>query len=166
MVWLVVYGKPRQESVAAENLRRQGFEVFLPQLTQRKRRGSKWQVVTEPLFPRYMFTDVTLGEQSTAAIRSTLGVVGLVRFGEHLAQISDGAIDFLRQQQDSESGARLEADTQYAAGDRIEIAEGAFAGLSGIYSMANGTARVTLLIDLLGRHTPILVDRKNLGDIV
>ena len=113
-----------------------------------------------------MFTDVTLGEQSTAAIRSTLGVVGLVRFGEHLAQISDGAIDFLRQQQDSESGARLEADTQYAAGDRIEIAEGAFAGLSGIYSMANGTARVTLLIDLLGRHTPILVDRKNLGDIV
>jgi transcriptional antiterminator RfaH len=166
MVWLVVYSKPRQESVAAENLRRQGFEVFLPQLTQRKRRASKWQVVTEPLFPRYLFTEVALGEQSTAAIRSTLGIVGLVRFGEHLAQVEGRTIDFLREQQHPAPGARLEADTQYAEGDRVEITEGAFAGLSGIFTVANGMERVTLLMDLLGRQTPILVDRKNLGDVV
>ena len=52
MHWLLAYTKPRQEALAEENLRRQGFEVLCPQLRVQKLRRRKWTWVEEPLFPR------------------------------------------------------------------------------------------------------------------
>lgn len=52
MTWLAVHTRPRQEALAAQNLQRQGYTVFLPELQQRKRRAGKWRRVTGPLFPR------------------------------------------------------------------------------------------------------------------
>ena len=79
--WYVVATKLRQETVALQNLKRQSYEVFLPQITLRKRRRGKWQEVIEPLFPGYLFVALEAGVDDAAPIRSTLGCVGLVRFG-------------------------------------------------------------------------------------
>ena len=40
MSWLVVYTKSRQEAVAEQNLRNQGFDTLLPRLTQQS--GFDW----------------------------------------------------------------------------------------------------------------------------
>jgi transcriptional antiterminator RfaH len=80
MHWLLAYTKPRQETLAEENLRRQGFEVICPQLRVQKLRRRKWTWVEEPLFPRYLFVGAA-DQQSRAPVRSTVGVASLVRFG-------------------------------------------------------------------------------------
>ena len=59
MHWLLAYTKPRQEVLAEEHLRRQGFEVLCPQLRVQKLRRRKWIWVEEPLFPRYLFVGAT-----------------------------------------------------------------------------------------------------------
>jgi transcriptional antiterminator RfaH len=58
MHWLLAYTKPRQEALAEEHLRRQGYEVLCPQLRVQKLRRRKWTWVEEPLFPRYLFVGV------------------------------------------------------------------------------------------------------------
>ena len=86
--WLLVATKPRSEFVARQHLERQGFEVCLPQITLRKRRQGKWQQVTEPMFPGYVFVGVVLGERDIAPIRSTQWVVmQVVRFGGQLVPV-------------------------------------------------------------------------------
>ena len=87
MTWYAVQTKPRQEGTAALNLQRQHFHTYLPKIRLRKRRRQQWHKVVEPLFPGYLFIKVAPGEQSTAPVRSTLGVVGLVRFGSQLQSV-------------------------------------------------------------------------------
>jgi transcriptional antiterminator RfaH len=166
MTWLAVHARPRQEELAALNLQRQGYTVFLPQLQQRRRRAGKWQLVTGPLFPRYLFVKVRLGEQSTASIRSTTGVVGLVRFGQELVPVDPAIIRFLQESHDLYCGGGSDEQWPHKPGDRVEILSGPFAGLSGIYQIANDAERATLLIDLLGRRTGVAVDRHSLGETI
>lgn len=166
MTWLVVHSKARSEEQAAEHLARQGYEVFLPRLRQRKRRQNRWQWVTGPLFPRYLFVNVRLGEQDTAAIRSTVGVLTLVRFGQELVPMPAAVIDYLRQHEDPAVGARSEDDWPHRPGDVVEILEGPFAGLTGVFQMPRDEDRVALLVQLLGRQNTVLVEREALGNVV
>ena len=51
MLWLLAYTKPRQESLAEENLRRQGFEVFLPPASCAETSASKMGMAGRAAFP-------------------------------------------------------------------------------------------------------------------
>jgi len=93
--WYAVYTKARQETVAEENLQRQGFETFLPWITQLRRRRGKWLDVTEPLFPRYLFTRLDPAGQDIGPIRSTFGVTRLVTFGDRLRAVPETLIESL-----------------------------------------------------------------------
>ncbi len=166
MTWLVVHTRPRQEAVAAENLGRQGFEVFYPRLRQRKRVGTRWEWVTGPLFPRYLFINVDIGNQGTAAIRSTRGVLELVRVGNAPAVVPAEVVGYLISRQDPELAAENDDSWPHKPGDRVEIASGPFAGFSGIYRVADGAQRVTLLVEILGRKTGVVVARDDLGDVL
>lgn len=159
MTWLVVHSKPREEERAARHLCNQGFDTFLPRLRQRKRRAKGWQVVTGPLFPRYLFVQVDLGEQDTSVIGSTQGVSNLVRFGQQLAELPGEVVTFLQAQQDPTLQAQAADEWPWKPGDQVTILEGPFAGLTGVYQMARDEQRVALLVELLGRENRVLVER-------
>ena len=89
LAWYVVATKPRQEAVAQDHLMRQGYSTFLPTLRLRKRQRGKWQEVTEPTFPGYVFVGLEPGSDDMAPIRSTQGCRGLVRFGQQPAMVPE-----------------------------------------------------------------------------
>lgn len=53
--WHVLTTKPKNEKRAHDNLKAQGFEVFLPLIAQVKKRQGLKSVAIEPLFPNYLF---------------------------------------------------------------------------------------------------------------
>ena len=80
--WFAVFCKPRQEHKALVNLERQGFECFLPMaLNPYQKFSRRNEDRTEPLFPRYLFLRAVPEVQNLAAVRSTRGVMDLVRCG-------------------------------------------------------------------------------------
>ena len=84
--WFAVVTKPRQEQIALKNLQRQGYECFLPMAENPyQRRSKKQQRIIEPLFPRYLFLKAIAQHQNLAPVRSTKGVISMVRFGTELA---------------------------------------------------------------------------------
>jgi transcriptional antiterminator RfaH len=50
--WYVVHTQSYQEARAELNLRRQGFEVWLPLSRRRRRHARRIDTVLAPLFPR------------------------------------------------------------------------------------------------------------------
>jgi transcriptional antiterminator RfaH len=155
--WYVVCCKPRQELVAQENLRRQGFEVYLPRIKVRQRRRDRWVESVQVLFPRYLFVHVDRGAQSTASIRSTRGAVGLVRFGGEPAMAPNRVIDAIIDREDA--GLDDELQPAFQSGDPVRMLEGPFAGMDGIFASADGEKRAVLLIELLGKTNRVRVDR-------
>ena len=156
--WYAVHSKPRQEATAELHLQRQGFSTYLPRISERKLRRDKWVRAVEPLFPRYLFIQLDPAVDSTAPVRSTRGAVGLVRIGNDLRPVPDDVITYLRQAEDSTGHLRLVDDWPHRVGDRVEILQGPFAGLTGVYQMQLAENRAMLLIELLGRRNEVRVD--------
>ncbi|MDH3513966.1 MAG: transcription/translation regulatory transformer protein RfaH [Gammaproteobacteria bacterium] len=156
-VWYLVYCKPRQESLARDNLVRQGYEIYLPFMRDVRRRRGRRVPLIAPMFPRYLFVHLNLRSDNWAPIRSTLGVVSIVRFGRIAARVPDDLIRMLRTREDAQ-GIQILPVEVYKPGSRVRITRGGFAGYEGIYQATSGRARVTVLLDVLGRKARATVD--------
>ena len=155
--WYITQTKPRQEKLAQENLERQGYKTYCPRIMHSRHRRGVWQIISEPLFPRYLFMQLIEGKDDFAPIRSTKGVSKLLRFGEKPAIISQQAIDMIRYQEQlgtDEESRKL----PLKQGDRIQILEGPFSGLKGIFEKKCGEKRVFVLLELLGRENRLTLD--------
>lgn len=150
-IWHVVYCRPRQEIRAQQHLANQGFDTFLPRFCSGKVAG-KGQM--DLLFPRYIFvkpkTDIAA---AWSAIRSTRGVVGLVRFGMTLATISDATIRQINQLQ-----LTMTFEPAFKAGESVVIEQGTYQGIQAIYQCADGDKRSVLLIQLLQQPVPVVLE--------
>ena len=154
--WFLVRSKPRQESVALTHLARQGYESYLPLFATEKLVRRKSTVVQEPMFARYLFVrlDTTGQGQSWSPIRSTVGVSELVCFGSRPARVDDALIATLRER---EATQQADPITVFAHGDNVRLTEAPFAGIEGIYQMADGERRVMVLIELLSKQVRVRV---------
>lgn len=154
MNWFLVHTKPRQERLALENLKNQGYECYLPILLSENFRAGKFTNVDQPLFPRYLFIHLGQGvsAQSWSPIRSTKGVSRLVTFGHSPAKVDDRIINFLQAQ---ESAFQLNPVPLFKKGDRVVISSGPFSQIEGIYQMKNAEQRVLILIELMSKPVQI-----------
>jgi transcriptional antiterminator RfaH len=159
--WYLVYAKPREESVAKTNLERQHYETYLPLMRQVRKRLGRRVTVVAPMFPRYLFIHLDETTDNWGPIRSTLGVVSLVRFGMKPAQVPDSLITTLRARED-ETGIQVVSADEFKPGARVRLTEGGFAGYEGIFQAKSGRDRVVVLLDILGRPTPTIVDTSSL----
>lgn len=149
MHWYLVHTKPRQEKVALKNLEQQGYVCYLPVLHKEKLRGRNVSAAIEALFPRYLFIQLEQGGSGRgwSPIRSTKGVSRLVAFGLAPAEVDPNLISLLK---------ALEANTPaptplFRPGEKVVVANGAFAGLEAIYQMPDGASRAMVLIEMLNQ---------------
>ncbi len=158
--WFAVYTKPRQERVALEHLERQAYQCFLPLAEnpyQRRSRGRMPRI--EPLFPRYLFLQAIPSEHNLAPVRSTRGVVCMVRSGTNLVLVPPAVIQALHARMNVETGLIRIDPVVASPGDRVRVFDGPLAGLEGLFQAASGEQRAQLLIEFMGRQTTVEVDR-------
>jgi transcriptional antiterminator RfaH len=76
----------------------------------------------------------------------------MVRFGAEPAKIDDALIELLKAHE-----ARIleQPERLFMPGERLLLTEGPFAGMEGIYQMADGDNRVMVLIELMSK--PVVV---------
>src|SRR5437660_12406028 len=98
--WYVVQTQVNGEVKAAQNLQRQGYEIYLPRYLKRRRHARKVDFTAKPLFPRYMFVAIDIATQRWRSIQSTCGVVRLVRNGDDPATVPEGVIQALKARED------------------------------------------------------------------
>ena len=153
--WYLIHTKVRQELCAQENLERQGFTCFLPQLRSEKLRRGVLTVLQEPLFPRYLFIRLDAGLESRGwgPIRSTMGVTRLVTFGNQPAKISDALVGAIRAQtQDA-----IAPQQYFELGQALVVTDGPFMGLEAIYQMHDGESRVMVLLNILSKPVQLSI---------
>jgi transcriptional antiterminator RfaH len=150
--WYLIHTKPSSEAIASANLRRQGYEVYLPRLAQRVRRSGYVRERIAAVFPRYLFLRLNEGVESLGPVRSSVGVTGVVRFGSRYAVVPDKVIHDLREREDAASGLhRLLNNLKLMAGAAVRITGGPLDGLDGVFECEEGADRVVVLLKILGQ---------------
>jgi transcriptional antiterminator RfaH len=156
MAWHIVQCKTHREFVAQENLERQGYETFFPVVASDKRRFKFRQF--ESMFPSYGFLNLHAGIDDFHPVKSTIGVVNIVRFGLWLAVIPDKIITDLKAY---DAGIK----TDYAPGDAVRIRTGMLQGREGYVKTilsAKRDRRIIVLMDLAGQSAVFEIDRRDL----
>jgi len=156
--WYCARTKPKHDHIAAANVRKNlGLQVFHPQL--RVERATKRGVVhiVEPLFPCYIFVRCLL-EDSLDDLQYTPGISSLVRFGNGIPKVPDSVVEEL--QECFESTEPMTVQDHLSPGSEVLVMEGAFAGMNAVVlRLLPARQRVQVLLDFLGRPTPVEVPR-------
>ena len=156
--WYVALTKPRSEQIANTELTSQGYTTYLPLIHHKLPKSTK------PLFPRYIFIAQVMG-QDIRPIRSTKGVVGLVRFGAHIATIHGELMSQLQQREHLISQQLAQKATLHK-GDTVEIISGIFEGYEAIFTEPDGDKRASLLLKIMHTEQHISLETKHIQKVV
>jgi len=157
MNWYAIYTKPKREDMVAGSLRQAGIEVYNPQLKVRKYMRGQYRAVIEPLFPCYIFARFN-PEASLWMIRYTRGVKKVVSSTDTPWPVDGDMINLIRSREDN-GIITLKYDT-YKIGDSVKVANGPFAGLTGIFERPmKGNERVVLLLNAVTYQARVVVER-------
>lgn len=150
--WYVVQSKPGQAERAAQELRNQGYEVFCPTITVERIRAGKRVEKVEPLFPGYVFIELSELTSNWRPIRSTRGVARVLTFGDRPAVVPDDVVENLRDRM------RLQSERHNLEPQQpVRIEEGPFSNLNAVFMEYDGEKRAFLLLELLGRWQKLSV---------
>ena len=153
--WYLAQLKPNAAGIAQRNLKRQGFETFLPLEEITRQRNGRFVTATRPLFPGYVFVAFDPGQGHWRAVNSTHGITRLVRFGPIPAEVPADLVTQLRLRCDSQ-GKVLPSERLHP-GDRVVLTKGPFADFVAEVERIAPDQRVWVLMELMGAQTRVAV---------
>lgn len=157
--WYPIRTKPLQEDIAAFNLSRLNIEVLNPKLQQEKLVWGNPKVILKPLFPSYLFAKFN-PTKFLSIIQYTRGVKQILRFGESLVPIEDEIIEEITSRLNPQ-GYVEKLKKPISAGSKVNIEDGIFSGLSGIFERElSDRKRVVVLLKLMGVQTQVTIGNR------
>ena len=159
MYWYLVQSKLHQEDLAGLNLQRFGVETFCPHLQQFKRIRWRWQTVTGPLFPGYLFAKFDLGKQFRS-VNYAPGVRKVVTFGNVAASVDEEIINSINARIHDGCVTLGPLSRSFTAGQKLQITEGPFVGLEAVFERElTGSQRIAILLKSVAFQARVIIDK-------
>ena len=150
MAWYVLRTKPRSDRIAFENLEKNGYNVFFPEIDI-PITGHMYK--RTPLFPGYLFIRLD-PQKSWPLIDLVPGVLGWLRADGKIPFIGDEVISELRER------VKFIADdgglwTKFKPGQIVRVVSGKLEGLARVVEEPRTPeSKVRVLLEIMGRHVP------------
>lgn len=142
--WYVVATKPGRDAFAAEQLRNQDFEVFLPKRKATIRHQRKLITRPRPLFPGYLFVYMCVDALRWRAINGTLGVKYILTQDERPVPLPQGFVEAILSRAGPDGLVTYAPDLQ--VGDKVTLMSGPFANEIGELIGLDDRGRVEVLM--------------------
>ena len=157
--WYVVQTKPHQERrvIAHLALRAPTVEPFLPKIEIIRKRSGRRIASLEPLFPNYLFLQMSLTAEMWQRVRWAPGSRRIL--GDDVQPIAV-PVDLVQTIRDRvEPLGFVRPQIGIASGDHVRVKTGPFAGLEGIFERPTSRRdRARVLLEMLGSVAPLEID--------
>lgn len=151
--WGVAHVRSRQEKVLARHLVQKGIPFYLPVTEVKRKRAGRAYASYVPLFPGYVFHRALPAERDVLwrsnVIANLIDVPNQSELDRELKQLRELQI----------RGASLKPYQQLVPGDPVRVAEGSFAGYTGVVERGKAGARLIVRISLLNQAVAVEFDR-------
>lgn len=159
--WFAVHVRSRHEKLVSEELRAKDIPHYLPLLEKRKKWSDRWKIVQEPLFPSYLF--VNISDESRISVLDTRGVVQLVGAGNTPWPIPEQEITAIRQA--IEGNLKCDPYPYLKCGTEVFVIHGPLKGYHGILIEKNKKHRLVLSIHLINQSMSVEIDTADVKPI-
>ncbi|MBY6186848.1 transcription/translation regulatory transformer protein RfaH [Marinobacter hydrocarbonoclasticus] len=153
--WYLVYCKGKKEKAVREHLEVRQLGCFLPEAEVASIKRGKRTVETVPLFPNYLFVRFDPYQTPLRTVLGIPGISSIVKTNGQVLPVETSIVVGLRQQL-ARSPKLLCGEPE--VGDCVQILEGPFASLQGIFAEPDGDKRSMLLVELLGNQQKVTID--------
>lgn len=152
--WYLIYTKPRHEKKVAIQLENKGVMHILPTTSVVRQWHDRKKIITEPLFPSYIFTFIR-DSQEFYDVSDMDGVLKYIKFGKEIAVVSPLTIQNLQILLSGDNKMEV-VDTTFQRGQHVIITSGPLCGIQGEIVAYKGCQKVLVRISIIMRH--ILLD--------
>ena len=158
--WHALYVKSRTEKKVLSQLEDNGFQAYLPLVTQVKKWSDRKKKVEEPLFKSYVF--VYSNEKEYIPILNIYGVVRFVSFERKAVVVPENQILAIKKfVSDYEKGDeyKLMNNEDLKEGQMVRIISGPCKGLTGRLETICNKRHLIVFIDVVGQYIPVHLPR-------
>ncbi|MFH0988159.1 MAG: transcription termination/antitermination protein NusG [Parcubacteria group bacterium] len=163
--WYVIRTYSGYEENVAENLKQRIqsmdmedkiFNMMIPTEKKIKIKNGKRKVVTEKIFPGYVFVEMLVDDNSWYVVRNTPNVTGFIGTGTIPTPISDVEIVGLQKRMGVDE-PKYTIDVSLDA--PVKIVDGPFKNFEGkVAAIDEERGKIKVLVSMFGRETPVELD--------
>lgn len=163
--WYVIHTYSGYEENVAENLQQRIesmdmenkiFSILIPTEKKIKIKNGKRKIVTEKIFPGYVFVEMLVTDDSWYVVRNTPNVTGFIGTGTIPTPISETEMKSLQKRMGVEEPKYtidVSVDTP------VKITDGPFKNFEGkVAAIDEERGKVKVLVSMFGRETPVELD--------
>lgn len=161
MKWYLLQTKPNAHAKACNNLKRQGFDVFLPLIIKTIKKHGKFLNAKTPLFPGYLFMGAAGYPVPWKSVNGTRGISAAVTLDGVYRPVNSDIIEGLQCRCDD--GGVIQNLNDVVPGDRVKIERGPFAEFICTVDEIQDDRRAWVLIDLLQQKARSKISLSNLS---
>jgi transcriptional antiterminator RfaH len=143
--WYIAQIKPNSYHTATQNLERQGFETFLPQMQITQRLKNKFLHKNVYVFPGYMFVSFDPHIITWTKINSTYGVSKILTLSNKPAEIPYDLVLELKNKYEINSNLKQKEKLQ--KGDSIKFYTGPFSDIIAKVESVDEKNRIWILLE-------------------
>ena len=159
--WHLLSIKPNCHKIAEDNLTRQGFNVFFPKHIVTVRNRNRFLDRLQPLFPGYVFAEVSKHSYDVTVLNNTRGVNKIVSSTGNYYPLKTAFIESLRIHCDKNE--IFSCETNFKLGDQVKIESGPFTSFIAKIVGAQSHSRVELLLEFLGAEVRTAISTTNIS---
>jgi transcriptional antiterminator NusG len=148
--------KSLRQRIESLGLEQKIFNVLVPIEKKIKIKNGKRKVVTEKIFPGYVFVDMIVTDDSWYVVRNTPHVTGFIGTGTIPTPISEAEMKILQKRMGVEE-PKYKIDV--TVGAPVRITDGPFKNFEGkISDIDEARGKVKVFVTVFGRETPVELD--------
>jgi transcription termination/antitermination protein NusG len=163
--WYVIHTYSGYEENVSENLKQRIesmdmeekiFNILIPTEKKIKIKNGKRKIVTEKIFPGYVFVEMLVTDDSWYVVRNTPNVTGFIGSGTIPTPISEAEMKELQKRMGvDEPKYTIDVDIDTP----VKINDGPFKNFEGkIADVDEERGKVKVLVNMFGRETPVELD--------
>lgn len=168
MDWYILKVQSNREESIREGLRRRiavaGYDhyfgdIIIPMEKVTEVKAGKKRTYKRKLYPGYLMVQMEINEDTWFLVRETPGIGDFTGAGGHPTPMNPREVQAILAKQEEKPDQQEKVKINFRIGDRVKIKEGTFESFEGEVSSIDETnGRVTVLINIFGRSTPVDIE--------
>jgi transcription termination/antitermination protein NusG len=157
-LWYALYTRSHCEQLVCDQLAAKGFHIFLPKIDAWSQRAGKGHLISEPMFPGYLFLQYAIAKSGYIEVRKARGLVCILGEGwDKPSIVPDAEIKAI--QTTLRASMPVMPHPYLREGQRVRITQGSLRGVEGILIQSKLAKGLLILsVDLLQRSIAVEID--------
>lgn len=148
--------KALERRIDSLDMRDKIFRVIVPTQEETEIKNGQRHTVQRKVFPGYVLVEMMMTDESWYVVRNTQGVTSFVGSGNKPTPLGDDEMSGVMKQMAAETP---KVKTTFHLNEAVKIIDGPFSEFTGnISEINNEKSKVTVLVSIFGRETPISLD--------